>query len=263
MGFAAFYWYPNPGPLRVLDLGLHASNIQPVEVRREITAEAITGSVTTVRFGARMRVRILVEMIQDQEVRRGLEDLINHLKRGGLCSFVEDTDFTWAGFTVGNPNRGFSQVAVQGNMFANYTAGTQTPAGDEVVIQGPSPLFHREVHGVGAVVGDLVNLDVPVHSEDFLGGSFTLVRSYRFWPFLRLPKEGRNGGFLTTDRRITESLDITLEEPPDAVEFFADAPELRFMGEDYSPGRLTLEDQAGVQGINDGALTVPQSTRGV
>jgi hypothetical protein len=263
MGNAAFYWFPNPGPLRVLDLGIPASQVQPVEVRREVTAEALTGAVTTVRFGARMRARILIELIDSHQVRRGLEDLVNHLKRGGLCSFTEDTDATWAGYTVGNPNRGFGQIALQGNMFENYAGGIQSPIGDEIIVQGPSPLFHREGHtvvGVGA--NNLITLGEEITSDDYLGGSFTFVRSYRFWPFLRIPKEGRNSAFLTSDRRITEDLDITLEEPPDVLSYFADSADRVFMGADYVPGGMTLEDPGSGWDLGDGTLTVPQEIRG-
>jgi hypothetical protein len=272
MRSAAFYYHPSPGPLKKVDLGGRATNLIRQEVRRKVITESKSGARTEFLFSARNRIQISYELLCDFGVRREVQALINHLKRGGVCSFALDADGVYAGFALSNPDRGSTSVAIAGNMFQEFEPSVIGPAGQEVVIQSPSPRMLYQELAVDTVSNDVVAFVAgdEVLDERFLDAQWVMLRDKRFWPFLILPKEGQDGSFLTPSPGIRADLEIVLEEPPNVLASFSQQSDSLFMGETFGASLLTLEQYetassgtSELPGSVTGTFVVGQGTRGL
>lgn len=231
MGNAAIWYYPGPGAgLKKIDLGRPLSDLQDQPVRDEAVSQSISGSRTKIVWASWHLVPVSMALFADQSVVRELDALINHLQRGGSCTLAEDDGYPFAAFLATAPERGATTLYYTENLYSEY--GTYTPtAGDVLVVQGPGPEYLREEVVLSGVSGRAISIASPGLRFDYSAESWIHVRPKGFWPILRLQEGATNRAHLRHERRITYTLDLALEEPPNALDLAAAHAREPYQGE--------------------------------
>ena len=128
---------------------------------------------------------------------------------GGRVGFSLDHAKSWAAYTTGGLSRGDTIVYTGGNAFRAWSASAVIAASDEIVIESPNPEALREIQSVTALGG---GTQITISRGAIYTYSLPkMVRWRDFYPALFLPEDQISKPFLTHDRRLNWTLDITLE----------------------------------------------------
>ncbi len=232
----AIWWYPQGSPLKRVSLSQDLSEIVESEEVADAESESISGRAVRIVYNTRRLVRVVSELVTDQDDTLEMRALINHLRAGGYCAVAEDRDKAFGAFARSFPQRGATSLRLYDNLYANFSSGW-TPSADEVLyLRGPSPRGLQEpvvCDGTGSA--SFVGLSTsPRH--DWSAQRWCLVTNQRFWPVLRLQSGRRNDPLLISERRVHYTLDLPLEESPWAFERIAEAPDLQLGGETFEEG---------------------------
>jgi len=218
-----FYYYPeSTGGLAYVDLGGPLTNITviPGIVRKD--GVGYDGSYSTAVYGPDFTVRVLVEHFGADSpganaTERGLQGLINHLRRGGACGFTRRHDKAWCGKFSGGTAPGWGYAPTFGNEFSSWSGSAALASGDEVAIEsGPA----RNRHEIGLVssvtAGRTVNLSATTLYEHGDGTAASWCRYRWFFPVCYLPADdaGANADPLTHDGLRNWTLDLRLRFSP-------------------------------------------------
>ena len=222
MPTAKFFYYPSSGgSLERIDLGENLSDLQVTPQRTVEDAYSLSGARDRISSGGILKIRFVNDRFTDGDLAYKLESLWTHLELGGLCGAVNDSAKAWAGYCESVPQRGDTELITGGNLYSAYTSGLAVAGaiagGDIVCIQSSAPGIVREYCKVDSVSGDTITLDDPIR-YDYPEGSTILVRHRDFFPAMRAPAEMMNTQIVTHDHRLSYTLDLTLEESPDAIE---------------------------------------------
>lgn len=227
---AHLWWQPIGSEALVdIDLGRPLSTIEDYDQRDESVSVAFSGARTRVVFTATRAVDVVCDLIDgtDYEVIRQLEALMSHLRRGGLCSLSENNR-TLGAFLETFPIHGSDRINYLTNLYEDY--GNFTPlAGDILVLQGPSPKMQWEEVEVDSNLGGgaIQLVDKPdCFWED---EAWIVVRNKGFWPVLRLRTDASDAGLIAHGNRITYTLTLPLEVPPNAFDAIAAEPDEPFL----------------------------------
>lgn len=252
---AHIWWQPTGASTRVdLDMGRPLTSIEDYEVRDEAIAVAFSGARTRVRFTATRVVDVVCDLIAgtDYNVVRQLEALVNHLNRGGLCS-ISENDRSLGAYLSLTPDPDVTHIQYNTNLYANF--GNYTPLADDIlVLSGPSPKMLWEEVAVTSNGGfGVVNLSAaPTIAWD--DEAYVFIRNKGFWPVLRLRDGATVPSPLAHGNRITFSLNLPLEVPPDAYDALASTPD------DPFPTGGTVDDALEIRlQTGGGKTTIPVS----
>lgn len=220
---SAKIWYQPYGATELvgIDLGRPLSEAPESEDRDEAVSESFTGKRIKVVFRGTNVVRIRANLLTSQTTVRELEALVNHLRRGGVCTVAEDGSRTLGGFALVPPAPEYSTVQWASNLFdtTNGYAGYTVTSGDVLVLRGPGPELLQEEVVASAAFGTRGATLSVVPRNDWGIKAWTYIRLKGFWPVLRLQADATNDpGLLRTERRINWTLDLPLEEPPSAFD---------------------------------------------
>jgi len=244
MGNPTFYWYPDPyGTIEKLDLGEGLSDLQGVHLDSlEASSESIAGYETLIPLRRRGRVRLVYERFGDGSVRRGIEALVNHLKRGGTCGFCTDSAKVVAVVVESALARGDTSLPFSWRVL-DYE-GTQTlAADDEVVLTSPSPEYQQEIGVVSSQATNTITLTAGLrYTYESLP---VIVRYDEFFPLLRMPPSERAREVLTSDHRLVWTLDMTLIEDVAALWLIAgtNGPLTTTVKTDYTESPLLMQQR--------------------
>lgn len=215
---AIFYWYPGPGAaLKTVDIGRPLSNIAEREVRREHTTDSFTGTRSRVVYDAYSQVQVTIELFTDASIIRELEAIENHLKSGGTIALAEESGANFGGYLIAPPARGATTITAFSNQWGAW--GTATGgAGDVLVLQSPAPEYKREKLAMASRSGLTATFSAPGVRYDYTDAPWVFVRDARFWPYLRLQAGAMNQQLIFTDRRVSWTIEMALEEVPSRIE---------------------------------------------
>lgn len=225
MANPTFYYYPdNTGSLHMIDLGTVMSDIQETPMRTRVSAKGGDGGMYVSVYEGGLRVRLVRERGVSAAVARKLMNMFNFLERGGSVGFARDHAKAWAQFTSSPPTRGASGVYVNSlsSAFTGWSTAAALVAGDEVVIESAQPELIREYHTISSFASH-----IPLglaETVEMTAGSRCIVRHRDFFPALKLPDDGVNRIAVPDERRLTRTLDLTLEVDYAIIEAAYQAP---------------------------------------
>jgi len=222
MGNPRIYFYPDElGSLETIDFGEGLSDLQITQRREVFDGYTRAGSFTRSVGRSYLEVRIILENFTNQTLVRQFESLSSHLERGNPIGFALDHDKAWAGFVrtttrfgYYSPDRGETEAVTSGNMFRSWSSSATISTGDEVVIASASPSGLRETRQTsggttpsGQIV--LINSDPLIYTHR---NAPIVVRHRDFFPALIMPEESIGDPIITTNHRISHTLDLILVE---------------------------------------------------
>lgn len=214
---AKFYYYPDEGGgLTTITLAKPLTELHENRIPDRVTAKRGNGSSAVAVWLPSTRVRIVLERGLSTGNVRDLRQLEDHLQRGLPVGFAREHTKAWAGFGS-SPNRGYAYVTTGGHAFGNWEAAADLASGDEVTIEGAPPWGEIEMHlvtGVSATTGT-VTLSAETVLKTF--NTQVIVRHRDFYPALRLPDDQLGKPLVTTERRLSWTLDVELEVIPDLI----------------------------------------------
>jgi len=241
MGNAKLWWYPDiNGTLEAVGVGGPLSRLTSWDEQYQVAAEALTGAVYALQYGARIKVKAAIEKIDISRASliRDLMAIDNHLRRGGWISLAADESKAQCGFLAVPPARGDTSITIDRQPWDAWATGAVV-AGDELVIQGPAPRMLMEIVTVQAVSGTTLTVDAIRY--DYTDEPWVIGRYRDFYPILRLPINQRKRAIMKTDYRILHTWSVVLEEPPDALDAYAGLGDVTLQG-GANPGQYpTLE----------------------
>jgi len=218
MGNAAIYYYPHgEGGLRVIDLGEPLSDVQEsLEYVSEGAAQGDLG-ISRITWGMRTRVRFSQERFTSRTRAQELRSLQTHLSKGLPVSIAADSAKTWAAFASNfTLAAGHRTIVTNGNLFYTYASVLDLAAGDVVVFRGGNPEANWEEWAVDSYTSSTAKIALGSGNNtryDYKQGP-VLIRHQWFWPVMYLPLEAVNQPIVTSDRRYTWTMDMTLVEAP-------------------------------------------------
>ena len=222
MGSPTIYYYPDPsGTLETLTFPEGLSDLQVAPIRDVTDAVTISGGMYRRHYGSRLGVRIVVENFTDQSFWYKLQTLSAHLERGGAIGFSLDHDKTWAGFlnnaasadrgdtgrfhTPGDPSYSTD------NDFHQWNTSASVAADDMICICNANPEGFREFIEI-----DSVSSTSGINTKTGLIYSYQsrpiLLRWRDFYPCLKMPQRAIGTPIVTSNHRISYTLDLQLEE---------------------------------------------------
>ena len=224
------YWYPSRAPgssVEEIDLGRRWGDIAPVgRVRDRRVVQGLTGQVEAHDFGGPMRLRIYVDRFVEPELAMAFLALEEHLKAGGVIGVAENHSKAWAGFVEGVPvirGRGTSAKPLLVKTSRSFWNDSGTLAADDGVRLSsgiPETLADEGIVSSFSASGKQVTLAMDEGVRFRFEQQPVLVTHHRYWPCLRLPaeeQERNSQSYLSADRGVTWTWDITLEEALDVI----------------------------------------------
>lgn len=212
-----FIWFPSSTIVRYSQLSQPITEIQEWEVRAEQLTDTMGGARVALQTLGYRAVQIRSEMVSDLADVRELEALINHLANRHVIAFQEDDLVNFGTWAVLLPRAGATSILTLGLMFPTFGPAF-VQAGDVHVIHGRTPdgTYIREEAVVSSWDGATITYTSGL-INDYTGGEWCFIRDKRFHPWLRLRRDGLSRSLLTHDGRITWTLDLPLEEVPQAI----------------------------------------------
>jgi hypothetical protein len=212
MATPRIYWYPDPdGALKTIDFKEGLTDIQ--EFDDPDVVDAANGDETNTRTFRAIgrRVRIVLERfgpIAGGLLERDLVSLRSHLVKGGYIGFTRDHAKAWCGIRQGAATQGDTLFQTAGNGFTAWSPSGTLTSGDDVVIESPTPEAQQEVSTCSAInaSGDVTLATALRYSYD----GKVIARWRDFYPVCWLPQDQVRRPFLTHDRRLNYTLDLTL-----------------------------------------------------
>jgi hypothetical protein len=227
---SAFYYYPANGRAAVkIDLNRTVTTRRgPNTMHRQSVSEAWTGTLATVQWGGRRSITVRYEWggtgASDRTIRRALVGLINHLKRGGTCLFVEDDTKFCAAFVAPDPSFmsvGDTVVSIETPFTDNLlTAGHAQLGAREVYLRSSAPDVQEEMFLVSQVVGLIVEFTTPIRM-DHSSQAWVMLHDAGTWAAMRLPPDARGDDLIPHNHEISFTLDLPLEEDEATLEALA------------------------------------------
>jgi hypothetical protein len=222
MGNPRIYFYPDEaGSLEMIDFGEGLSDLQITQRREVFDGYTRAGSFTRSVGRSYLEVRIILENFTNTALVRQFESLSSHLERGNPIGFALDHSKAWAAFVrrstmygYYSPDRGTTEAFTSGNMFRSWSSSASIANGDEVVIASAAPSGLREIRQTSAATA--AGAETVHFTSDPLIYTHTdtpiVVRSRDFYPALIMPEESLGDPIITTNHRISYTLDLLLVE---------------------------------------------------
>lgn len=214
---AKFYFYPDDtGGLTAITLAKPLTELHEKRVPQRVTAKRGDGSAAVASWLSDTRVRIVLERGLSAGNVRDLKAMEDHLHRGGAVGFAREHTKAWAAYGS-STYRGYTYISTGGQAFANWEASGALASGDEIVIESAPPEAGIEMHAISSVSATTgqVNLSSETILRSLSGP--ILVRHRDFYPALRLPDDQLDKPLVTTERRLSWTLDVELEVIPDII----------------------------------------------
>lgn len=167
-----------------------------------------------------MRVRIVLERFTDFTLAEQFYSLQSHLEAGGVFSFTVDDSKKFAafvkttGFITGLPpvasgSPGFNEVTHEARLMSEY--GAHGLAADDVLhIESFGAAGRREEVQVEAYNKPEIDLKTGLLYNHMERG-VSLIRHRDFFPFLVWPKGQMGSPLITSDHRVSWTVDFTCE----------------------------------------------------
>lgn len=216
MGAAKIYYYPR-GALSFKTITLTRLSDLQIEPHRVIRdAQSLSGFTLRSDLGSWRGVRIISERITDDSLVRELRTLQSHLRAGGRCSFVRDSDkaIAWSGSS--SQAAGNLSVAVTSGVNAfPFNASAALVSGDQITIEDLNPDHRLELVRFSSISGSRI---VISDALTFGYTNQTIIRYEDFYPVLRMGEDqSSNGSPMISEYRRSWTLDLSLEESPGEV----------------------------------------------
>jgi len=216
MAGAAIYYYPRGATsFRTIDLSRLSDLI--VEPHREVSdARALSGFTLRSDLGSWRGVRIIAERLTDAAEIRELRNLESHLRSGGRCAFVRDTDraIAWRGSST-QAAGSLSLSLVSGSNVYPYNGSAALTSGDEISVEDVNPDHRLELVRYTSISGAKITI------ADGLTYGYTnqtVIRYADFYPVLWMPEDqARSGQPMLSEHRRNWTLDLQLAESPGEV----------------------------------------------
>ena len=218
MGTSKIYYFPTSPDVagrQEIDFGEIISDLQISPYRVVSDAVSIGGRFSRVARRSGMRVRIVHERFTDQALARQLYSLQSHLEAGGSMSFAVDSSNAYAAFVFGTGvifSGSTPTYTMEPDLFSSYGGGA--PAnGDVMHVESFGANPRREEVTCNSFQAPLRQLQLAAdlkynHSTPFM------IRHRDFFPALFWPQDQPSTPILSSDRRISYTLDMTLEVYP-------------------------------------------------
>ena len=219
MGYPFFSWFPHQADgatMETITLSEELSDLQVTPKRDVIDSFGIHGGRSRELLRPWVDIRIVLDRFNDRALFRKLTAMINHLERGGVITFCNDSDKAFAARTRAAEAQDSSIMDLTPQDTDLYTTHPATLAnGDEVVIESGPPAGKREYHTIASHTTDgtggtrlVIGADGLDLFDDYPAGS--VVRFSDLYPTLILGPGQVGGALLTHDHRITYTLDLLL-----------------------------------------------------
>lgn len=222
-----FFLYPDAaGSLAVIDFARPLTSIH--ELPSGIVSDAYGGDRTWSRtfHAGVLRIRFTAERVNTtttagQSFVRKMLTVQQHLIRGGYVGLARVHSKAWCGrVSTSRLARGTASIVCRGgNLFSSWNSNAALAASDEIVIESANPEAIREWNAVQTVATSGVK--VTLTTSDTVFNTYTaepiLVRHRDFWPILRLPADQVDKQLVIPDRRLTYTIDMTLEYDQAAI----------------------------------------------
>ena len=218
MGNSKIYYFPTSADVagrQEIDFGEIISDLHINPYRVVSDAVSIGGRLSRVARRSGMRVRIVHERFTDEALARKLYSLQSHLEAGGAISFAVDSSNTYAAFTAPavSVTTGIGTTfKMEPELFSSYGGGN--PAnGDVMHVEslGISPRREEITATTYSAAGPKITLSAEPKYNHVRP---VLIRHRDFFPALFWPQDQTSTPILSSDRRISYTLDMTLEVYP-------------------------------------------------
>lgn len=260
MGQPTIYYYPDSsGTLETLTFPEGLSDLQITPLRDSHDAVTLSGGMYRRHYGSRLAVNIVLENFTSESFWYQLQSLSAHLERGGSIGFSLDHDKTWAGFlnNAASAERGdtgrfhtpgdASFSSNNNNDFYVWNNSANVAADDMVCVCNANPEGFREFVEV-----DSVSAATGINTKTGLLYTYTsrpiLFRWRDFYPALKLSEAALNAPIVTSNHRISYTLDLQLEEDwrtIQAIEAGGTLQDASEGGDAQSPEAMTSESHVG------------------
>ena len=218
MGNSKIYYFPTSADVagrQEIDFGEIISDLHINPYRVVSDAVSIGGRLSRVARRSGMRVRIVHERFTDEALARKLYSLQSHLEAGGAISFAVDSSNTYAAFTAPGVSvtAGIgTSFSMEPELFSSYGGGN--PANGDVMHMeslGISPRREEITVTTYSTAGPKLTLSGEPKYNHLRP---VLIRHRDFFPALFWPQDQTSTPILSSDRRISYTLDMTLEVYP-------------------------------------------------
>jgi len=214
---AKFYWYPDDdGSLSTIALAKPLTELHETRDPNRVSVKRGDGSSANATWLSDTRVRIVLERGLSAGNVRDLRQLEDHLHRGLPVGFAREHTKAWAAFG-GSTFRGFTYIVAGAGAFTAWESAAALASGDEVAIESAPPEGEIEMHAISSVSSTTgyVTLNGETILRSFAGP--IIVRHRDFYPALRMPDDRIGRPIVTTERRLSWTLDVELEIIPDII----------------------------------------------
>lgn len=227
MGNPAFYYYPSNNPQHgVVKISLPKAITHrggPKQMIDRSVSTSFSGQRTIVQFAGREEIMVEFHsgamVAADRLTRRELEVLLNHLKRGNRCIYVEDDAWLFAAAVQAMADVGDSFISVH-LPFTDEIVTTPDLTGREVVLRGSPPHCLRETFLVQTVVGSGHTFSTPVRFDWSLE-AWAILREWGTFVAMRIPERYLDDPILTHESETVWHLNLPLEEDESVLEGLA------------------------------------------
>ena len=224
MSATTIYWYPmGSGNVETITLPFVTSLEDDDPEVEAATSETIGGGMYRQLYGDWRRVVITRQNLRpddatEAETIRGLRSLQSHLIAGYSVGIAVGAGSAFGSYTVAGLSRGAGAIGIPANTYGPWDPSATLSAGDEVVLQSPSPDGAREVHTLSAVtpIGSTFLLGLTRNTRYDHPGPI-LVRRRTFYPHLKLPDDQLETPIITSSTR-GRTYDLRLELREDMQE---------------------------------------------
>jgi len=216
MGNPKIYFYPDSdGSLETIDFGEPLSDLQITHRRDVIDGYTRAGAMSRTSGRSYLEVRIILQNFTNLALLRQLETLSAHLERGNPIGFTLDNGKVFGAFIESTsgvwPKRGATAVQHRGNRFDAWESSNSLGGGDTVIISSSPPAGLRETRRLSSVSSTYLRMTsdplVYTHKNAPIVG-----RERDFYPALIMPEDQVGTPIVTTNHRISYTLDMTLAE---------------------------------------------------
>lgn len=217
--FTPDHYFPHD-KLRTIDFGERLSDLQITPYREVSDSVSMGGKFSRVARRSGMRVRIVLERFTDDTLAEQFYSLQSHLEAGGVFSFTVDDSKKFAafvkatGYIDGHPpaadeSPGFNEITHEARLMSEYGAHGLA-ANDVLHVESFGAAGRREEVQVEAYNKPEIDLKTGLlYNHRARGVSF--VRHRDFFPFLVWPQGQMGSSLITSDHRISYTVDFTCE----------------------------------------------------
>jgi hypothetical protein len=222
MGNAKFWYYPGAA-LHEIDLGEGLSDLHVTPLRTHSDVFTMNGGMFRQTQDSKLQCRIILDRFTSKTVAAELESMMAHLELGGIVSFSADADKAVAAYLTTTPGQGDTTIRHGNgkNLFSVFNSSAALSAGDYVCVQNGNPGLKREYSRILTQSNLLTTLTDAVR-YDYPTTQSTLYRYRDFYPVLKMPEDAMNTASLTSDHRISYTLDLVMIEDTQGLQVLAE-----------------------------------------